>query len=244
VRGRIEAVLDWATVRGYRAGDNPARWRGHLDKLLPAKAKVRPVEHHPALPFAEAPDFMARLRAEGGTAAQALAFLILTAARSSEVRHATWDEIDLGGATWTVPEARTKSGREHRVPLGAEAVGIIESMAAIRESDFVFPGGRRGHPLSENAMIALLRRMGRADVTPHGFRSTFRDWAGERTNYPREVAEAALAHVVQDKTEAAYRRGDALDKRRRLMADWAKYLARPVGTTGKVVSLNRRGAGR
>src|SRR6266446_7068944 len=229
LRGRIEAVLDWATVRSYRKGDNPARWRGHLDKLLPARSKVQRVEHHPALPYDELADFVAMLRGQDGIAARALEFLILTATRTGEVIGARWDEIDLGEKIWVVPAARMKAGREHRVPLSGAAVAILEEMKKIRESDFVFPGGKKGKPLSNMAMLAVLKRMDRDDLTNHGFRSSFRDWAAERTNFPREVAEMALAHAVGDKVEAAYRRGDLFQKRRQLMEAWGKFCvtARP-----------------
>jgi integrase len=229
VRGRIEAVLDWATVRGYRKGENPARWRGHLDKLLPARGKVRKVEHHAALPYAEMGDFMAALREQEGIAARALEFLILTAARTSEVIGARWQEFDLEGKLWIVSADRIKGGKEHRVPLSGAALTIIEAMKETRESEFVFPGGKAGKPLSNMAMLKALERMERTELTAHGFRSSFRDWSAERTNYPREVAEMALAHTVGDKVEAAYRRGDLFRKRRQLMAAWARYCAgRPV----------------
>jgi integrase len=205
LRGRIEAVLDWATVRGYRKGDNPARWRGHLDKLLSARSKIQRVEHHPALPYDQLADFVAMMRSQEGIAARALEFLILTATRTGEVIGGRWDEIDLGEKIWVVPAARMKAGREHRVPLSGVAVAILEEMMKIRESDFVFPGGKRGKPLSNMAMLAVLKRTGRSDLTAQGFRSSFRDWAAGRTNFPREVAEMALARTVGDKVEAAYR---------------------------------------
>src|ERR1700730_7761772 len=225
LRGRIEAVLDWATAREYRKGDNPARWRGHLDKLLPARSKVRKVEHHPALPFDDLADFIAGLRSQEGIAARALEFLILTATRTGEVIGARWDEVDLGEKIWVVPAARMKAGREHRVPLSGAAMAILEEMEKIRESEFVFTGGERGKPLSNMAMLAVLKRMERGDLTAHGFRSSFRDWAAERTNFPHEVAEMALAHTVGDKVEAAYRRGDLLQKRRQIMDAWARFCA-------------------
>lgn len=230
VRGRIEAILDWATVRGYRKGDNPARWRGHLDQTLPARAKVAKVEHHAALPYGELGGFVASLRQQEGTAALALEFAILTAARTGEVIGATWAEIDVAGKVWTLPAERMKAGKEHRVPLGARAVEIVEDMKKLAGADapangFVFPGAKRGRPLSNMAFLMLLRRMGRDDLTAHGFRSTFRDWAAERTSFPAEVAEMALAHAVGDKVEAAYRRGDLVEKRRRLMVEWAKFCA-------------------
>src|SRR6516225_8847806 len=219
LRGRIEAVLDWATARGYRQGENPARWRGHLDKLLPARAKVRKVEHHAALPYSELPSFLIGLREQEGISACALEFTILTAGRTGEVIGARWPELDLINKTWTVPAGRMKAGREHRVPLSARTLAILEAMQAHRHADdgFVFPGGKPGKPLSNMAFLMLLRRMGRRDLTVHGFRSSFRDWVAERTNFPAEVAEMALAHAVESKVEAAYRRGDLFEKRRRLM---------------------------
>ena len=223
LRGRIEAVLDWATVREYRKGENPARWRGHLDKLLPARSKVRKVEHHPALPYDELADFVTALRSQEGVASRALEFLILTAARTGEVIGARWDEVDPVEKMWVVPAARMKARREHRVPLSAGAVAVLKEMKEIRESDFVFPGGKKGKPLSNMAMLAVLKRMDRGELTAHGFRSSFRDWAAERTNFAREVAEMALAHMVGDKVEAAYRRGDLFQKRRQIMEAWARF---------------------
>jgi integrase len=225
VRGRIEVILDWAKVRGYRSGDNPARWRGHLDKLLPKKSKVRKVEHHAALPYLDAGAFMAELREREAIAARALEFTILTAARTSETIGARWDEFDLTAKVWTVPAARMKAGREHRVPLSQAVLAVLQDMQEFRQNEFVFPGNHRD-VLSNMAMDMLLRRMDR-DVTVHGFRSTFRDWAAERSNFPREVAEAALAHTLADKTEAAYLRGDMFSKRRRLMDAWSDYCSKP-----------------
>jgi integrase len=233
VRGRIEAVLDWATVRGYRHGDNPARWRGHLDKLLPARAKVKRVEHHAALPYAEIGSFMAQLREQDGMSGLALQFLILTATRTSEVLNATWPEIDLGAALWTVPADRMKAGREHRVPLSKPALALLRELN-VHRSDLVFPSAKPSRPLSNMAMLKLLERMGRPNLTVHGFRSTFRDWAAERTNFPREVAEHALAHSLPDKVEAAYRRGDLFEKRRSLMEAWARHCWQPSGTSDVV----------
>jgi integrase len=192
LRGRIEAVLDWATVRGYRKGENPARWRGHLDKLLPARAKIQKVEHHPALPYGEIGDFMVSLRSQEGIAARALEFLILTAARTGEIIGARWDEVDLNEKIWIVPGARMKASREHRVPLSGPALAIVKQMNGIRESDFVFPGGKKGKPLSNMAMLAVLKRMGRDDLTAHGFRSTFRDWAGRADNLPARSGRDGL----------------------------------------------------
>jgi integrase len=228
VRGRIEVILDWATVRGFRQGDNPARWRGHIDKLLPARSKVRKVVNHAALPYGEIGPFMADLRGREGIAARALEFTILTAARTGEVLGAAWSEIDFQARVWTVPAGRMKGAREHRVPLSGAALAALKRMRELRENSFVFPGDRRAM-MSNMAMDMLLRRMGR-DVTVHGFRSTFKDWASERTNFPNEVSEAALAHVVGDKVEAAYRRGDMFEKRRRLMEAWAEYCTKaPAG---------------
>jgi integrase len=214
VRMRIERVLAWATVHGYRGGDNPARWRNHLDQLLPAQGKIAPVKHHAALGYAEVPGFIVELHERDGAAAEALEFLILTAARTGEVLGATWEEIDLKKATWTVPAPRMKSGREHRVPLSDRSVAILDGLSH---------RSRRVFPLSNMALLQLLRRMGRADITAHGFRSSFRDWAAERTHYPNFVVEMALAHTVGNKVEAAYRRGDLFDKRRALMAEWAAF---------------------
>jgi integrase len=232
LRARIETVLDFAVVQGWRNGDNPARWRGHLDKLFPPRGKVRAVRHHPALPWQDLPIFMAKLRAREGVASHALEFAILTAARSGEVFGARWSEIDFGAAAvWTVPAGRMKVGKEHRVPLTPAAVALLRSAAALRQADdrnaLVFPGQREGRPLSVMSLAMVLRRIGHGDVTPHGFRSTFRDWAGETTAHPREVVEAALAHRLGDRVEQAYARGDLFQKRRRLMEDWASYCAKP-----------------
>jgi integrase len=229
LRGRIEAVLDWATVREFRRGDNPARWRGHLDHLLPRRTKVQKVQHHPALPYTELGAFMTSLRFQEGHAARALEFLILTAGRTGEVIGARWNEINLAEGVWTVPTSRMKAGREHRVPLSAPAVKLIRNQQAAVEllegrlDGFVFPGGRPGKGLSNMALLKLLERMKRDDLTAHGFRSTFRDWAAEQTHFPRDVAEMALAHTISDKVEAAYRRGDLFDKRRQMMDAWALY---------------------
>jgi integrase len=239
VRGRIESVIDWATARGYRQGENPARWRGHLENLLPKKSKVRRVEHHAALPYAGLAEFMVELRQREGIAARALEFAILTAARTGEVLSARWSEIDFKARLWTIPGSRMKAGKEHRVPLSDAARAVLEGMEATREGDFVFPGGRAGRPLSNMAFLMLLRRIGRGDLTTHGFRSTFSDWCSERTNFPAEVREMALAHAVGDKTELAYRRGDLFEKRRQVMDAWARFCsastAPPTGAT--VVSI-------
>ncbi|MBM3566321.1 MAG: DUF4102 domain-containing protein [Alphaproteobacteria bacterium] len=250
VRGRIESVLDWAKARGYRTGENPARWRGHLENLMPRRAKIQKVKHHPALPYAEVGAFMADLKKQAGGAPLAFQFLILTAARTSEVIGARWSEIDFEKATWTVPAERIKTGREHRVPLSAPALAILKAQYEVRDKDkedaFVFPGGRQGKPLSTNALLAVLDRMGKDTITGHGFRSTFRDWCAEQTNYPREVAEAALAHAVGDKVEAAYRRGDLFEKRALLMKEWAAYcgtVAKPE-KAAKVIPIGRKSGGK
>jgi len=227
LRGRIERVLDWAKARGLRDGDNPARWRGHLDAILPAPGKVRTVEHHAALPWRELPSFMAALRQQQGVAARALELVILTACRSGEVRGATWGEIDLERALWVIPANRMKAGREHRVPLSDAAVRLLEAQPRTAGADVVFPG-RGGGALSDMSLTAVLRRMGRGDLTVHGFRSSFRNWAAEATNYPREVCEQALAHKLPDAVEAAYLRSDFLDKRRALMEEWAAFCASGV----------------
>jgi integrase len=223
LRGRIEAVLDAAKARGHigRNEANPARWRGHLDKLLPKRAKLTR-GHHAALPYAEVPAFIAGLRQRPATAARALEFCILTAARSGEALAARWDEIDLNGKVWAVPPERTKSGREHRVPLSDPALAILEEMTAARTGEYVFPGQRPGRPLSGMAFEMRLRRA-KTPYTAHGFRSSFRDWAGNETHFPRELAEHALAHVIGDKAEQAYRRSDALARRRELMDAWARH---------------------
>lgn len=238
VRGRIEVVLDWAKVRGLRDGDNPARWRGHLEFDFPARSKVKPVKHHSALPYAELTDFMVKLRAQEGVAARALEFTILTAARTGETIGATRAEFNAAEKVWTVPPNRMKAGKEHRVPLSPRALSIIRDAAALETPDdgrFIFPGGKRAKPLSNMAMTAVLRRMGCGDITVHGFRSTFHDWAAERTNFPNEVVEMALAHAVGDKVEAAYRRGDLFEKRRRLMAEWAAYCNAPKAAVSDAV---------
>ena len=224
LRGRIEVILDWAKVRGLRTGENPARWRGHLDHLLPRRSKVRKVEHHAALPYAEIGSFMTLLRERGAIAARALEFAILTAGRTGEVLGARWDEIDIDQRVWIVPADRMKAGKEHRVPLSAPAIAVLNVMRKVRQNDYIFPGDRHA-TLSNTSMLMLLRRMGRDDLTVHGFRSSFRDWAAERTNFPSEVAEMALAHSVSNKVEQAYRRGDMFDRRRRMMAAWATFCA-------------------
>lgn len=236
LRGRVESVLDWATVRGYRHGENPARWKGHLDKILAKPSKVAKVEHHAALAVDELGTFMKALRNRSGMAARALEVLILTAARSGEIRGMRWDEIDLQNAVWTVPSERMKMGKEHRVPLTERVLEILRALPRIDDSPLVFPAPRGGQ-LSDMSITAVLRRMN-MDAVPHGFRSTFRDWAAERTNYPREVAEMALAHAIGNAVEAAYRRGDLFEKRRRLMNDWTKF-CNTVQKAGDVVPLQR-----
>lgn len=241
LRGRIESVLDAARARGHipRNEANPARWRGHLDKLLPKRPALSR-GHHAAMPYADVPAFVARLRRREALAAMALELCLLTATRSGEVLCARWPEINLREKIWTVPAKRTKAGREHRIPLSNRAMAIFEKLAAAKTSDFVFPGQREGKPLSNMAMEMVLRRMGVENATVHGFRSAFRDWAGNETHFPREVAEAALAHVVGDKAEQAYRRSDALEKRRALMEAWAAYCEPKTGSN--VVALNKQRA--
>ena len=236
LRGRLESILDWATTRGYRAGLNPARWKGHLDTVLPAAGTVANAGHHSALPVGEIGAFMKTLRSQAGMSALALEFTILTAARSGEVRGARWTEIDLDAATWTVPGERMKAGKEHRVPLSDAALDVLNALPHKDRNALVF-ASPRGGMLSDMSLTAVLRRM-KVDAVPHGFRSSFRDWCAERTNYPREVAEMALAHTIGDKVEAAYRRGDLFEKRRRLMKDWAAFCANPEIRKGSVISMN------
>jgi len=223
LRGRIESILDWATVSHFRKGDNPARWRGHLDHLLPDPGKIARVVHFAALPWEEIGAFMIALRGNGGVAARAIEFGILTAARSGEIRGARWDEIDMDAAVWTVPAERMKAGREHRVPLSTTAIALLKALPRIE--DLVFPGMKKNVGLSNMTLTAVLRRMDRGDITMHGFRSTFRDWCAESeaNSFPREVCEHALAHRLPDKVEAAYRRGDLIEKRKVLMQAWADY---------------------
>jgi integrase len=240
VRGRLESILDFAKVSGYREGENPARWRGHLDKLLAAHSKVRQVEHHAALPYAELPAFLAGLHEQEGTAPRALEFLILTAGRTGEVIGARWNEIDLLDKIWTVPAARMKAKRQHRVPLPAPALAILDEMSSARDGNngdaFVFPGAKAGKSLSNMAFLMLLRRMGRGDLTAHGFRATFKTWASERTPTQNEIVEASLAHTIGGKVEQAYRRGDMFEKRRRLMQQWTTFCtSAPVSVAATVV---------
>jgi integrase len=235
VRGRIETVLDWASARNYRSKENPARWKGLLDKLLPAPSKVKVVEHYKAMPIDEAPGFVTRLRMQEGMAALALEFAILCAARSGEVRGARWSEIDMQTCLWTIPKERMKAGKEHRVPLNAQAMEILAAIPNIDPIGLIFIAPKGG-ALSDMTLTALMRRM-KVDAVPHGFRSTFRDWVSERTNYPRELAEQALAHSIESKVEAAYRRGDVLEKRRIMMVEWGRFLSstltHPTGNESK-----------
>ena len=240
LRGRIESILDWATVRGYRTGDNPARWTGHLSELLPKPSKVAKAGHHAALPYQEVGAFMAALREQAGLGARALEFAILTASRSGEVRGATWAEVDIDGAEWIIPANRMKAEKEHRIPLSDAALKLLAALPRLDGSELIFPNGK-GTPLSDMTLTAVLRRMERGDITAHGFRSTFRDWAGETSAYPREVIEHALAHLLKDKAEASYARGTLFDKRRHLMADWAKYCS-TVATAANVTPINRKTA--
>ncbi|CFL24495.1 tyrosine-type recombinase/integrase [Burkholderia pseudomallei] len=224
LRGRIESILAWATVRGYRTGLNPARWKGHLDHLLPKPSSLRKTNHHSALPYAEAPAFMKTLQQQKGAAARALQLVILTANRTNEVIAARKSEFDLQAKIWTIPAERMKAGREHRVPLSAETLKLVKPLIHTGTSEFLFPASKENKHLSNMAMLELLKRMKREDLTVHGFRSTFKDWARETTDYAREVSEAALAHIIGDHTEAAYARGDLFMKRAGLMHDWANYL--------------------
>jgi integrase len=231
VRGRIENVLGWATVHHYRSGDNPARWNGLLEHALPAVVKG---DHHAALPYIEIPGFVARLRHRDDVAAACLQFIALTAVRLGEAQGATWDEIDIATAVWVIPGARMKAGKEHRVPLSPAALAVLKDMHKIRHSDYVFPGHKQGRPIGGDAIRELMKAAAGCDVTVHGLRSSFRDWAAERTNFPREVAEMALAHAIPNAVEAAYRRGDLFERRRRLMGAWAEFCAK---TDAKVVAL-------
>jgi len=246
VRGRIESIIDYAKTREWRTGENPARWKGHLDKLLPARAKVRKVEHHAALPWKETGAFLVELAEQEGVGAMALRFAILTAARTGEVIGAKWSEIDWQDATWTIPAGRMKAGRLHRVPLSSQALDVLREVVKLNTSDdadlFVFPGLKPGRTLSNMALLMLLRRMKHDDLTVHGFRSSFRDWAAE-TGKPADLAEAALAHRVGDKTIQAYLRGDLFERRRKLMQQWGEFCSRPAPATGDVIHLNERAAG-
>jgi integrase len=239
LRGRIEAILNWATVSELRTGPNPARWRGHLDNLLPARSKISRVEHHAALPYADIPAFMVKLRQQDGMAARALEFLVLTAARTGEVIGARWSEINLEDKLWTIPAERMKAGKEHRVPLCPRAVEILQAIRprSPPAEGFVFLGNRAKKPLSNMAFLMLLRRMECNDMTAHGLRSSFRDWCAERTNFPSEVAEMALAHAVGNKVEAAYRRGDLYQKRQQLMDNWGAFCTASPGSRTNVTQI-------
>jgi integrase len=259
LRGRIEVILDWAKVNGHRSGENPARWRGHLDHLLAARRKVHKGEHYPALPYEQIPAFIAELRQQEGLAAKALEFTVLTAARSGETRGTPWDgEIDTTVKLWTVPPHRMKGERKHEVPLTAPALEVIEYMRSVRENDFMFPGEKPDEPLSDMALTEVIRRMnaarekaglplwtdpkeGNREVVPHGFRSSFRDWVAEKTNFSDSVADAALAHAKGDKVEGAYQRGTRLERRRKLMDAWARYCGTPAAMAGNVVQMQAAG---
>ncbi|MCP5346317.1 MAG: tyrosine-type recombinase/integrase [Pseudomonadales bacterium] len=231
LQGRIENILDYAAAHKYCDPLNPARWRGHLDKLLPKPSRVKKVNHHPAMPHDDVPDFMAELAGNRSISSLALRFLILTATRTSEVLNAQWKEIDLDAGIWIIPAERMKTRREHRVPLSDKAMDILDALPRIDNNPHLFPGTRHGQPLSNMALLQLMRGMGygvkgiRGNYVPHGFRSSFRDWSGEVSSFPRDVAEMALAHVIENKVEAAYRRGDLFTKRRQMMQEWAEYLA-------------------
>lgn len=234
LRGRLECVLDWAKVSGYRTGENPARWKGHLENIFPAESKVKQVDHHAAMPYAALPAFMTELEAEGSLAAEALQLTILTAARSDETIQAPWPEFDLDAALWTIPAGRMKGGKEHTVPLSKAALALLQARyEATGGNGYVFPGNARGGQIARNSMRQLMETMG-ADFDVHGFRSTFRDWAGEQTAFPGELAERALAHVIKNKTEAAYNRTTLLEKRRLLMEAWAEHCTRGTAVAAVV----------
>jgi integrase len=243
LQGRIENILDWATAKKHRQGENPARWRGHLDHLLPAPSKVQRVEHHPAMPWQAVPALMVELRGSPSISSSALQFAILTACRTSEVIGAQWSEVDIASAVWTIPGTRMKAGKEHRVPLTEPMLEILRALPRIEANPFVFPGARHGRPLSNMALLQLMRGMGhgvngdRSQAVPHGFRSSFKDWAGETTPHAREVVEGALAHSNPNKVEAAYQRGTFFEKRRRLMSDWSSFCTRPPA---EVIDLSTR----
>ena len=246
VQGRIENILDFAAAHKWRDQMNPARWRGHLDKLLPRPSRVKKVTHHPAMPYSEVPAFMVELANNSSISAKALQFLILTATRTSEVLLAKWEEVDLEEAVWTIPAERMKARREHRVPLSDMALDILKSLPRIEGNPYVFPGARHGRPLSNMALLQLMRKMGygpkgkRGPYVPHGFRSSFRDWAGEVSSFPRDVAEMALAHVIENKAEAAYRRGDLFAKRRKMMQAWANFVSSEIRKSEKVIAMESR----
>ncbi|MEL7968536.1 integrase arm-type DNA-binding domain-containing protein [Vreelandella neptunia] len=230
VQGRIENVLDFASAHKYRDEANPARWRGHLDKLLPKPSKVQKVTHHPAMPYEQVAAFMGVIQDYNSMSSKALQLLILTATRTSEILNAEWHEIDLVNATWTIPAKRMKASREHRIPLSHQALALITTLPSVKGNSFVFPGMKPSRPLSNMSLLQFMRGLGygpsgdKEKFVPHGFRSSFRDWTGEVTSYPRDVAEMALAHAIENKVEAAYRRGDLFEKRREMMQDWANYV--------------------
>lgn len=236
LQGRIESILDYAAAHNYRDSVNPARWRGHLDKLLPKPSKIQRVRHHPAMPYTEIQAFWSDLAENDCTSSRALQLLILTATRTSEVLNATWAEFDLNNKVWTIPENRMKAGREHRVPLSSAALQILKTQPRVVDNLYVFPGAKQSKPLSNMALLSLMRGMGygkdraKGEYVPHGFRSTFRDWSGEVSSYPRDVAEMALAHTIENKVEAAYRRGDLFEKRRQMMQDWADYIVKKAAS--------------
>lgn len=237
LRGRVERILSWATVRGLRQGDNPARWRGHLDELLPKRSEVQKVQHFKALPYVHMYDFMITLREKEGTSIRALEFLILTTTRTNETLQARWTEFNLDERHWTIPAERMKAKRPHRVPLSDRAIQILEGMKAVSQSEYVFPGFHPGKPLSDMALLQVVRKMN-LDITVHGFRSAFQDWAAEKTAFSQEVIDMALAHVVKGKTERAYRRGDLFEKRIHLMNDWAGYCSR--AKNNQVIDIQSR----
>ena len=234
LRQRLEGILNWATVSGYRSGDNPARWKGHLDAVLSKPSKIKETKHYPALPWKEIGDFMAELRKRQGMSARCLEFIILTACRSGEARFATWEEIDIDSKIWMIPGERMKSGKEHRVPLSDDVLDLLHSLPKFEGVSYIFPSSI-GKPLSDMTISAVCRRM-EVNAVPHGFRSTFRDWCAESTNFPREVAELALAHSISNSVEAAYLRGDLLEKRRQLMVAWADFIRQPI-MVGKIIPI-------
>jgi integrase len=239
LRGRLENILDWAAVQGFRAVENPARWKGHLDNLLASPGKVQKRNHFKALSYSEINALILALRANGSVSAKALEFLILTAARTGEIIGAKWDEIDFDNQLWIVPADRMKAGREHRIPLSSRAFEIVKQMQALKTNDAIFPGRSKGGFLSNAAMDKLLQQTLGIDATVHGMRSTFRDWASERTAYPPEVCEMALAHTIRNQAEAAYRRGDLIEKRRNLMEDWLKFCNTATDASGEVIPFKR-----
>jgi integrase len=239
VRGRIEAVLGWATVHHYRTGDNPARWRQHLEHALPSRSEISKIEHHAAMPYTQVASFVDALRKDTSTAARCLEFITLTAARLGEATGATWNEINLGARTWTIPAERMKAGKEHKVPLSDPAIAVLKTMREIRQSDYVFPGFKPGQPIGADALRELIKKLAGADVTIHGMRSVFRDWTADCTSFPNELAEMALSHTIPSAVEKAYRRGSMFERRRRLMDMWGAFCGRLSGV-GKVVAIGGR----